>query len=225
MRTDVIFAIAVAALAGTDARGCSPPPGYRIVEAPIASIESRTRVPPPPTLRLESLARGFDDGIEASCSNRGVLTLVVEDETGDDGTAYLFDVKEGRAPADLVPSGLMLPITLETGEPGFVFRWLDLSSGAAALEPIVATIEARRISQYGLASAPTTVRVAHAGGTLPPKRYSRTISVLRRSTQIAIALLVPLFLLAYLRQRRRLQKVLRQLRGALGSKGNAEREP
>jgi hypothetical protein len=218
----VVLAIAFAALAGLDARACSPPPGYRIVEAPAAGIETRARIPPQPMLRVQSLTRGFDDGMGTSCSDTGVLTLVVEDAAENGGTAYFFDVTDGRAPADLLPRRLITPVELETGEVGFVFRWLDLPPGATSLEPIVATIEARRISQFGLASAPATVRIAHAGGNLPPKAYTRTIAVLRTVTQIAIALLVPLFVFAYLRQRRRLRKVLREVRGALGPRDDAD---
>lgn len=204
---------------------CTPSEGYRIVDELPVGLEARNQIALAPALRLESLRRGFDDGQSDSCSTFGELTLVVEDSITASAAVYFFEVTGGGFPERIFPNQLTAPIELANKELGFVFHWLDLPAGADRLDPIDATITVRRISALGTASEPTTLRIVHGGGPLPPKAYAGTIAMLKRLTQIAIALVIPLFIYAYVRQRRRWQKELREFQGAPEPKTDTDHTP
>lgn len=201
---------------------CSLSPGYRFADPQRdAGLEPRTRVPPAPSVSVE-LRRGFDAGGFGSCTETGVLTLSIDDRGAAIGDAYLFTTS-GRLPDGVVvPNGLIVPVELDDGRIGFRFDWLDLPPGADILAPIDATIAVRRISVFGLASTPTQLRVTHAGGKASPQTYDDALGFMNRLTQLAIALLVPLFVLGYVRQRRAWKRKLREFKSGRESESDVD---
>lgn len=195
---------------------CSLAPGFRFADPHRdAGLAPRTRVPPAPTLYAE-LKRGFDGGGFGSCTEVGALTFIIDDGGAASSDAYLF-ATSGRLPDGVIPNGLVVPVELDEGQIGFRFNWLDLAPGADILAPIDATIEVRRVTVFGRASEPAQLRVTHAGGKPPPQTYDDAIGVMSRLTQIAIALLVPLFVLGYVRQRLAWKRKLREFQSGRAS--------
>lgn len=158
------FASAVPVSAGAQTfPGCDLPAGYERAERPRLSLASDDPRPGP-GLRVESVRRGFDDGNERSCSNVGVLTLVLDPQSVTETEVYSFEVAEGRLPRGLLPNGYVESVDLGAGQRGFRFYWLDLAPGDAELAPIGAALRISRTFYDGSRSEPMIVDVFDAGG-------------------------------------------------------------
>ena len=144
--------------------GCILPVGYDRAQPPRINT-SQTALLPGPRLRLESIRRGFDDGVPRSCSNAGVLTLRLDPRDVAPTDVYSFEVATGRLPADLLPEGYVEPIELPSGDFGFRFLWLDLPAGSRELAPLVAVVRINRVSFSGNRSEAMLLDVLDPGGT------------------------------------------------------------
>ena len=138
------------------------PRGYERAEPPLRSSAAQDDPLPGPRLRIESLRRGFDDGVARSCSSAGVLELVIDPRDVGPTDIYRFELADGSLPEGLLPSGYVEPIELRPAEFGFRFHWLDLPEGTDQLMPLEATIRIRRADFAGLTSAPMVLTRATA---------------------------------------------------------------
>jgi len=191
-----LYLIAVAAH-GQDIPGCILPAGYERAEPPLRRNELQRDPLPGPRLRIESLRRGFDDGIERSCSNAGVLELVINSSDIGPTDIYSFEIAEGTLPDGLLPQRYVEPVELRPGQQGFRLYWLDLPPGADQLAPLDAVIRIRRTTYAGLSSAPMVLAITDAGGA--PARTARAWNSTWLWTGVAAILLT----LVWLRTRRR----------------------
>jgi hypothetical protein len=143
--------------------GCDLPPGFERAERPRLSISS-SEPGPGPQIRVESLRRGFDDGNQRSCSNIGVLTLVLDPQTMTETEVYSFEVAQGRLPQGLLPGGYVESVDLGSGQRGFRFYWPDLRAGDDELAPIGAVVRINRTFYDGTRSEPMVLDIFDAGG-------------------------------------------------------------
>lgn len=157
--------IAAAAAEAQDIPGCVLPVGYERAEPPLRRSELQDEPLPGPRIRIESLRRGFDDGNTQSCSNAGVLELVINSSDVGPTDIYSFEVANGTLPDGLLPERYVEPVELRPGEHGFRFYWLDLPPGADQLTPLDAVVRIRRTNFSGLSSAPMVLDIVDPGGT------------------------------------------------------------
>ncbi len=175
--------------------GCVMPIGYERAQPPRASA-AQNELLDGPRILIDSLRRGFEDGKPRSCSNAGVITLVIDPNDVSPTDVYSFEVASGRLPDGLLPSGYVEPIDIGSGRQGFRFTWLDLAPGDATLASIDAVIRINRISFAGERSEPMLLPIIDVGGA--PASTSR----LWNSTFVWIA--VALVLLVYVGMRMKL---------------------
>jgi hypothetical protein len=200
----VIFAVTMFVAATTFAPqsaaqnipGCAMPPGYERAQPPRLSA-AQTQLRERPSVLIDSLRRGFDDGNPRSCSNAGVLTLVINESDTAPTEVYEFDVAEGSLPQGMLPSGYVEPIDISSGRQGFRFSWLDLREGSDTLASIDAVLSITRVSYAGERSEPLLVPIMDAGGVA-----ARSTSPLWNSTIVWIG--VALVLLVFIGMRMKL---------------------
>jgi hypothetical protein len=184
----VCFSFIAAAAHAQSFPGCELPAGYERAERPRLSLATGEPLPGP-EVYIESLRRGFDDGNPRSCSNVGVLTLVLDPRTITATEVYSFDIAGGTLPAGLLPNGYVESVDLGAEQRGFRFYWLDLAPDADELAPLDGVIRINRTTYAGEPAIPMVLEVVDRGGV--PERTSR----LWNSTGIWIG--VTLILLAF----------------------------
>ena len=192
-------AVALAAASQAQAQripGCAMPPGYERAQPPRLSA-AQTQLRERPLILIDSLRRGFDDGNPRSCSNAGVLTLVISETDRAPTEVYSFEIAQGSLPEGLLPSGYVEPIDIGSGRQGFRFSWLDLRAGSQMLASIDGVIRITRVSFAGERSEPLLVPIIDAGG-----EAARSTSRLWNSTFVWI--IVALALLVFIGMRMKL---------------------
>ena len=128
------------------ALACSFAPGYRTFELSSTRPPNTGPTPTTPTLALRSIKRGTDDGDFASCSDAGILTIVVNKPEAAENKGFLFELESGSFPDKVLPDDVVSPIELEDGSLGFYFVWLDLPAGTRSVDPIDVRISIRAVS-------------------------------------------------------------------------------
>lgn len=172
--------------------GCDLPAGYERAEPPRPSVLS-DNPDPGPQVRVELLRRGFDDGNPRSCSNVGVLTLVLDPGSIGPTEVYSFEVAGGSLPSGLLPGGYVESVELGGNQRGFRFYWLDLAPDDDELAPLNGVIRIVRSTFAGVRSEPMVLNIADPGGV--PEATSRGWN----STSIWIG--IALVLLAFVSMR------------------------
>jgi len=157
--------LGTAAANAQDIPGCVLATGYERAEPPLRRSAVPDDPPPGPRVRIESLRRGFDDGTARSCSNAGVLELVINPRDVGQTDIYSFEIADGSLPEGLLPERYVEAIELRPGEHGFRFYWLDLPPGAEQLQPLDAVIRIQRTNFAGQRSSPVVLEIADPGGT------------------------------------------------------------
>jgi hypothetical protein len=137
-----LFAI----LLSLDTFACSFAPGYRTFELSSTRPPSSGPTPATPSLSIQSIKRGTDDGNFASCSDAGVLTVSLNDPEAAKNIGFLFELESGSFPDKVLPDEIVAPIELADGSLGFYFVWLDLPTGQSAVEPIDVKVSVRAVS-------------------------------------------------------------------------------
>lgn len=150
----------------SSAVACDFPYGWELGPPPLTPALEGEIPPDAPRIEVLSLERGFNDGQPFSCSDAGILTLVVRGPDSGRRAGYLFELVESRDafPDQVLPDLVIAPIELGDGLKGFRFVWLDLPHGQRTLSPVDVVIEVRLIVRPGLVSEPTRVEVKHPGG-------------------------------------------------------------
>lgn len=172
MKAIVVAILGVASLCiGDDAAACSFAPGYEIAKPPSRfPAEWSSSSLAPPSVSLFSLHRGFGVPDGTSCTDAGILAVLLE-RADPDIAGYTFELVDGTFPDRVLPEAIITPVDYEDGKRGFTFIWLDLPRGSTVLKPIDATIEVRQISTAGVESEPALLHVRDPGGSsLDPSR-------------------------------------------------------
>jgi len=155
-RFSVIFLVLVA-LGSNIADACSPSPGWVQLNWPPEpeNLDVSER-PQAPKVRLGNIYRGYDDGFPGSCSDFGMLEIVVAE---DAPVAYEFEVVGGALPEELFPD---VPVTPFVGNEGILkFHWVEGYAGEVSR--IEATVEVRQVYANGFRSNPETLKLEHPG--------------------------------------------------------------
>jgi hypothetical protein len=145
--------IGIFALLGEPAFACTFAPGYQAFR--VAPVLRPTLVPATaPTVTVESIERGYDDGDGGSCSDAGILVLKVP----SDSVGYHFEVVAGGFDDVVFPQGYV-----RTVEPGRLrFVWLDGDHDWQ--ESVDVLLRVTTISSDGVPSEPQVLRIRHPGG-------------------------------------------------------------
>ena len=134
-----------------DSSACSFSPGHASFAFSTRHAPYSGDAPPIPKVSVQSLKRGYDDGNGASCSDAGILTVVLSKGEEDREVGYMFKLVSGSFHDTVFLDSILAPIELEEGVYGFYFVWLD-SAG-----PIEAQFEVRAVSRTGVEGAAVTL--------------------------------------------------------------------
>jgi hypothetical protein len=184
---------------------CSFQPGY---EAAAFRIELGAATSAPPSMRLQTFERGFDDGQTDTCATFGTLSFVIDAPVRRISDAYRFKVLSGELPVEIFPNTLIAPVSLGDGQWGFAFHWQDLPPGGRILAPIDAIVTVQSVSEAGAVSASTAFRIRHPGG-LAPTIDTPTTAVLDWVTVGLVVMPLIVLVVVYLKRRRQLERRLR----------------
>ena len=144
MRIIAIFLTCLSVFIASVTYACSFAPGYRTFELHSRAIPLSGDIPAPPSARVRSLKRGFDDGNLGSCSDAAVLTIELANGESERNIGYVFSI-ESRSLQDMeMPDEIVAPIELPSGKSGFYFVWLDYGTD------ISATLKIQAVSPTGL---------------------------------------------------------------------------
>lgn len=134
------------ALFPLDSSACSFAPGYRTFE--LISTQPPNSGPPPitPGLSVHSIERGTDDGNFASCSDAGILTILIDIPEPARNLGFLFELESGSFPDKVLPDEVVAPVDLGDGLLGFYFVWLDRPAASSGVEAIDVRVSVRAIS-------------------------------------------------------------------------------
>ena len=145
------------------ANACSFLPGYNVGE-PFSDVKiPKGVIPKPPVISKFTITRGYDDGNGGSCSDAGILRIVLGKSEGVYIQSYEIRVASGSLPEHLIPEFFITPIRFASGEQGFDFYWLDMPQGSTELKVIDAVLEIRQLTYGGRLSEPSYVRVINLG--------------------------------------------------------------
>ena len=158
------FALLLVLTASSNVLACSFAPGYQQFRFSENRVIGTGEAPPTPTVSVGAIKRGFDDGNFASCSDAGVLTLVVESHKRYDTTGYLFRLESGSLGSTEFLGEYLAPIELDDGIYGFRIVWLDWTRGQRRTAPVSARLAVRAVSATGVESGEIVVDIRHPGG-------------------------------------------------------------
>ena len=156
-------AVLIILLLSVETMACSFAPGYQLFRFSETELIGTGEAPYAPAITVGSIKRGFDDGNPASCSDAGILTLVVEGYDPGDRTGFLFRLDAGSLGGTEFQDEILAPIELEKGVFGFRIVWLDWVKGQRTQTQISATLGVRAVSDTGVESEEVLVQVEHAG--------------------------------------------------------------
>jgi len=147
----------------TNSLACTFAPGYELFRYSETKLIGTGETPGAPTVSVKSIERGFDDGDFASCSDAGVLTLVVANHETRNDTGYLFRLESGSLGSTAFLEEILAPIEIEEGQFGFRIVWLDWVKGQRGLAPVSAKLGVRAVSNTGVESEEIIVQIEHPG--------------------------------------------------------------
>jgi hypothetical protein len=142
----LVLALMLFGFAADPALGCSFAAGYREFAAGSDTPPAADAAVVTPRMYVDELRRGYDDGNFASCSDAGILTIVIQDGAAAQDLGFDFILESGAFPDAVLPERIVSPIELGDGLWGFSFVWLDLPAGKAEVDPIDVRIAVRAVS-------------------------------------------------------------------------------
>lgn len=157
----VVLHAVLCLLAPGMALACSMHPGYADFAIEAGEV---TPAPAAPVVHVGRIVRGFDDGLQGSCSGIASVEFVIDTPPATDAIGYEFELLAGALPQPFLPAGPVRPPRRGNDESAIVFYWSEAATQAERHEALDAVIGVRTVSRSGARSETVRVHLRHAGG-------------------------------------------------------------